>query len=297
MRPFRGTHVETSVDDDLVLRAHAAALLVDGGVVGGHAAAAVHGADCAPRGAPVELVVGPRRLRSRPGLRVRQDVLRPDEVVVVDGLSVTSPIRTAYDLVRAECFVEGVVALDALARVGRFPAEKVLDHVGARMRPRGHRRLAPAVAAADPGADSPPETRLRLSLVAHGVPRPKVQYEVTDARAWWTPHLDLAWPEVKVAVEYQRDRHRTDPERWRRDQERWAVLGAAGWLVIPATWEDLYRARPPSPLVCAQPWRLARDPSTREARGAGRGACGSCATCRSRSDAAVSGGAGGACPW
>ncbi|GAA4938899.1 hypothetical protein EV188_108250 [Actinomycetospora succinea] len=239
--PFRGTHVAVAAPDDLVSRAHAAALLVDDAVIGGYAAAALHGADCAPRDAPVDLVVGPRRHRPRPGLLLRQDLLRPDEIVVVDGVSVTSPLRTAYDLVRAVDFVEGVVALDALAAVGEFEPEAILEHVGGRSRPRGHRRLAPAVEAAEPGSGSPPETRLRLVLVEHGIPRPVVQCPVPGVRAAWVPHVDLGWPELKVAVEYQGDLHRTDPEQWRRDQERWAVLGAAGWLVIPATWEDLYR--------------------------------------------------------
>lgn len=239
--PFRGTHVDASVADDLACRARAAALLVDGAVIGGYAAAALHGADCAARGAAVEMVVGARRLRSRAGLAVRQDVLRADEIDVVDGVPVTTPIRTAYDLVRASGFVEGVVALDALAAAGEFAPAAILEHVGGRSRPRGYRRLAPAVAAADAGAGSPPETRLRLALVEHGVPRPVVQCPVPGVRAAWLPHVDLGWPELKVAVEYQGDRHRTDPERWRRDQERWAVLAAAGWLVIPATWEDLYR--------------------------------------------------------
>ena len=51
----------------------------------------------------------------------------------------------------------------------------------------------------------------------------------------------MAWPEHRVAVEYQGDQHRTDLDQWRRDQERWALLAAAGWLVIPATWEDVHR--------------------------------------------------------
>jgi hypothetical protein len=238
---YRGAHVEASVADDIVLRARAAALLVEGAVVGGYAAAAVLGADCAPRGVPVDLVVGRRRLRARRGLAVRQDVLRPDEVVVVHGLRVTSPVRTAYDLVRALDAVEGVVALDALASVGEFEPGAILDHVAARVRPRGYRRLAPAVEAADPRAQSAPETRLRLSLIAHDVPRPELQYAVLDVPAAWVPHLDMAWPAKKVGVEYQGDQHRTDPVQWRRDQERWALLAAAGWLVIPATWEDLYR--------------------------------------------------------
>lgn len=238
--PFRGTHVAASAADDLVSRAHAAALLADDAVIGGYAAAALHGADCAPRAAPVDLVVGQRRLRSRSGMRLHQDVLRPDEIVVVDGVAVTSPVRTAYDVVRAVDLVEGVVALDALAAAGDFEPAAILEHVGGRPRPRGGRRLAPAVEAADRRAQSPPETRLRLALNEHGVPRPVVQCPVPEVRAAWTPHVDLGWPELKVAVEYQGDLHRTDPEQWRREQERWAVLGAAGWLVIPATWEDLY---------------------------------------------------------
>jgi hypothetical protein len=238
---FRGTHVASPVDDDLVARARAAGLLVDDAVVGGYAAAAIHGADCAPRHVPVDLVVGRRRIRSRTGLLVRQDELREDEVVRVDGLKVTTPLRTAFDLVRRLGFVEGVVALDSLARIGEFEPEDLLDHLGGRTRPRGFRRLAPAVAAADSRADSPPETLLRLHLVADGLPRPELQYPVPVAGVAWIPHVDMAWPEQKVAVEYQGDQHRTDLEQWCRDQERWALLAAAGWLVIPATWADVHR--------------------------------------------------------
>ena len=238
---FRGTHVATPVDDDLVVRARAAGLLVDGAVVGGYAAAAIHGADCAPRHAPVDLVVGRRRIRSRTGLLVRQDELREDEIAVVDGLLVTTPIRTAFDLVRRLGLVEGVVALDALARVGEFEPDDLLEYVGARPRARGRRRLVPAVVAADPRAESPPETRLRLQLIANGLPRPELQYAVPGVPAGWIPHVDMAWPEHRVAVEYQGDQHRTDLVQWRRDQERWALLAASGWLVIPATWADVHR--------------------------------------------------------
>ena len=42
----------------------------------------------------------------------------------------------------------------------------------------------------------------------------------------------MAWPEHRVAVEYQGDQHRTDLVQWRRDQERWALLAAAGWADV-----------------------------------------------------------------
>ena len=107
------------VPTTLAERARAAVLYVRGAlpVVGGFAAAELLGASCGPRDAPVELVVGTRRVRARPGLVIRQDVLGPDDVVDVEGVLVTSAERTAWDLARRLRFDDAVVAVDALARV------------------------------------------------------------------------------------------------------------------------------------------------------------------------------------
>ena len=114
---------------DLAGRAREAALYVTGppAVIGGYAAAELHGASCGPKTAPVDLVVGRRRVRPRPGLRIHQDVLAPDEVVEIGDLLVTSPLRTAWDLVRRLDGLEAVVALDALARAGKFDPAELLD--------------------------------------------------------------------------------------------------------------------------------------------------------------------------
>ena len=47
--------------------------------------------------------------------------------------------------------------------------------------------------------------------------------------------MDLAWPEFKVAVEYDGDHHRTSKAQWRRDQEKRGVLVGRRWLVFVAT--------------------------------------------------------------
>ncbi|MCD2187625.1 type IV toxin-antitoxin system AbiEi family antitoxin [Actinomycetospora soli] len=224
--------------DDLIGRTREAVLYVRGEppVVGGYAATELHGADIAPRGTPVELVVGLRRVRPRPGLTIRRDVLAPADIAEVDGLLVTTPERTAWDLVRRRGFVDGVVALDALARVGRFRPERLLDRpAGA----RGARRVAPAVEASDPRAGSRPETVMRLAMAQLGVPTPTLQFEVRDAQDFFVAFVDFGWEEFKVAAEYQGDVHRRDQEQWRRDQSRFAELASCGWIVVPCTADDL----------------------------------------------------------
>jgi hypothetical protein len=226
---------------DVAGRAREAALYVTGppAVVGGYAAAELLGASCGPRTAPVDLVVGRRRVRPRPGLCIRQDVLAPGEVVAVGDLLVTNQLRTAWDLVRQLDPVEAVVALDALSRAGGFDPSELLDLITIHPRARGWRHVPEAVARADPRAASPPETRMRLGLASEGVPPAVPQLEVLDARGWFVAHVDLGWEEAKVAAEYQGDHHRTDREQWMRDQARFAELASAGWLVLPCTTLDL----------------------------------------------------------
>jgi hypothetical protein len=231
-------HVPTTLAE----RARAAVLYVRGAppVVGGFAAAELLGASCGPRDAPVELVVGARRVRPRPGLVIRQDVLDPDDVVDVEGVLVTSAKRTAWDLARRLRFDDAVVAVDALARVGRFAPEVLLDRPGGR---RGCLGLADVVGASDPRAGSPPETRMRLIMARRHVPPPILQYEVFDQGGLFIARVDFAWKEVRVAGEYQGDHHRTDRAQWRRDQRRFAELAACDWVTVPWTGDDLVAPR------------------------------------------------------
>jgi very-short-patch-repair endonuclease len=170
-------------------------------------------------------VVTPVRLRSRPGLRVRQDRLAADEVCDVDGIAVTAPLRTAYDLARRESLVDAVVAVDALARRHGFPPRWVVRfgyrHLGA----RGSARLPQVAALADARSGSPMETRVRLAVVLAGLPTPVPQHPVG-------PYLlDLAYPRERLAVEYDGAEHR-EQRRARRDLERRAYLTARGWRVL-----------------------------------------------------------------
>ncbi|NMM97239.1 hypothetical protein G1C97_0188 [Bifidobacterium sp. DSM 109959] len=88
-----------------------------------------------------------------------------------------------------------------------------------------------------PGSDSPKESEERLALRSHGIPQPVLNYEVPGAafRSAVAITLDMAWPEQKVAVEYDGDHHRTDKMQWRRDQEKRDKLRGRQWIVFVAT--------------------------------------------------------------
>jgi very-short-patch-repair endonuclease len=56
--------------------------------------------------------------------------------------------------------------------------------------------------------------------------------------------VDLAFPERRVAVEYQGDHHRTDRALYQQDIYRRERLAAAGWETVFVTSADL---APPIP--------------------------------------------------
>jgi hypothetical protein len=236
VKVHRDVFVAAGQELDLRLRSRCAGLLVPpDGALCGYSAAVLHGADCAPSGAPAELIAPRGDVRPRPGLIVRQAELTPAEVCEVDGCRVTTPQRTAYDLGRLLPLVDAVAAIDALARVGGFaPSMLVHGPVGA----RGCRLLLEAVALCDPRAESVMESRLRVLLVRNGLPVPVPQYPVLDGRGLLLARVDLAYPAARLALEYDGGHH-FDEEFSRRDRQRDLALGDLGWTTLRFTRDDV----------------------------------------------------------
>lgn len=228
-RVFPDVYLPAEVELDLPTRSRAAYLLVQdrGGVLAGYSAAALLGADRAPRDAPAEVLVA-ANTRAHPGLLVRRGTADDVDVTTAAGCRVTAPVRTAWDLARRLPLVEAVVSVDALARVGRFQPNVLLARRAAHPGAPGSGRLDEVVALADPHAESAMETRLRVELVRAGLPRPRVQYEVADEHDYVLARVDLAYPAVKLAIEYDGAEH-DDPLRVQRDRERDGLLASYGW--------------------------------------------------------------------
>ena len=88
------------------------------------------------------------------------------------------------------------------------------------------------------GADSVPETLLRLCLLAYGFPEPELQIVLRPYDPF-SPSGDLGYRGIKVVLQYDGGHHRTDEQR-ERDARRDAAFRAAGWIVIIVTAEDLH---------------------------------------------------------
>lgn len=223
-RVFPDVYVCADVEPDLALRSVAALVLVGRGVLGGYSAAELLGASCGPLDAPAEVIVLERR-RAPPGLLIRREDVPRAERWCVRGAMLTTPVRTALDLACRGSLVEAVVAVDALAHRFGFAPSAVTrcsyDHPGR----RGAARLPEVLRLADPLAESPMETRIRLAIVFAGLPAPQLQVPVGPYR------LDMAYPEHKLGVEHDGREHL---DQWRalRDLDRQAYFTSAGWRIL-----------------------------------------------------------------
>ncbi|MGU3497556.1 hypothetical protein [Mycobacterium sp. C31M] len=230
-------YVERDVELSLEERAMAAWLWSGrGGVLCGLTAAALHGARHIEDSRPVELVWSNRRPPH--GIRTHNHELLGDEVTEVGrwGLPATTIDRTVFDLARRGTLDEAVTRLDALGNARRFCSSDVLGwarerHAGM----PGMRQLELALDLHDAGAESPRETWLRLLIVSAGYPRPRTQIPLRSPDGRRKYYLDMGWEDLKLAVEYDGDHHRTDPGQYASDIVRTEDLVDLGWYRIRVT--------------------------------------------------------------
>ncbi len=243
LRLFPDTYVARPEDGppDLMLRSHAAYRYVEGrGVLSGYSAAEILGASCGPRDAPAEVTVPPGGQRSHTGLLVHRVTLYPGEIKEVDGLRVTSPVRTAYDLARRGDLVERVVAVDRLANVHQFSPDLLLHFTARYHGARGNDLIPWVLTYADQRAGSPMETRLRMLIRQAGLPKPEVQWVVQDEQTRTAVWLDLAWPDEMIGIEYEGEGH-TEPDQVLRDIGRYTALVDKGWRIYRYTKYEILR--------------------------------------------------------
>lgn len=244
---FRDVYIPKEAEQTLRTNAVGAWLWSDRGtVVTGRVAAALHGARWVDLDTPVELIG--RNTHPPDGIIVRNERYAPAHTVVLDGLPVASVARTAFDLGRHLDRKRAVRDLDALANATGITAGEVLPVADEYKGARGVRRLREAIDLMDGGAQSPRETWLRLLLIDAGFPRPATQIPLSDNS--WSPFafLDLGWEDMKIAVEYDGDQHRSDRGQYVWDIKRQRRIEDLGWTHIRVvaedrTWEIVDRVR------------------------------------------------------
>jgi hypothetical protein len=182
-----------------------------------------------------------------------QLTFKPGEVIMLDGVRLTSLERTWLDLAQLMSIDDIVAAGDsivvehgedhprprkALATVDDLKA-MVATHPGM----RGVRKARLALDLVRVGADSPQETQMRLALLRAGLPEPTLNHVIFNE--WGAPALwpDAAYVKERIALQYD-GRHHGEAEQYQRDIKRQALTERLGWREVRVQRRDLLGVRP-----------------------------------------------------
>jgi hypothetical protein len=237
---YRNVYVSKQATLTALTRARAAWLWSGGdATLTGLSAAAILGTKWVDVDEPAEFC-RPNR-HAPPGIVVRSYDLGTRETLVRNGIRITTPERTAFDIGRSLSVSRSIPILDALSHATSFKIADVVSLADARPGSRGIRRLRSVLNLVDGGAESPQESRVRLLLVAAGLPPPQTQIEFSDEFGMARIRVDMGWREWRVAVEYDGVQHWSDRYQRSWDIDRIAILETMGWVVVRISAEMLSR--------------------------------------------------------
>lgn len=251
--PFRGVHVWSALDADTSKQRalDASGLVPPGGAIGGWAAAVLAGVEeiddwWGSERQPVLLCLPPNARRRRgPHLGTLRSPLDTEDVVEVEGVPVTSSVRTAFDLCRRTSLLQGVTVLDVLGRGRPDFASTISAYVEERRRWGGATAVRAALERCTDRARSPRETALRLFWTDEcGLAPPLVNAVIRDSSGRLLGMGDLLDPETGLLVEYDGSGHRQERQH-ALDNAREEALEDAGLTVVRVSNPDLgvYRRR------------------------------------------------------
>ncbi len=194
-----------------------------------------------------------RALRGADGLVVHRRDGAP--LVIRDGRRATAPAWTAIEVARSLRRPRALATLDAAMRSGTCSRPELWRAAVEQKGRRGVVAVRDLLPLADPRSESPMESEARLAMIVGGLPMPELQYEIIDGNGELR-RLDFAWPEQRVAAEYDGVAWHSGAEAMRNDRRRHNALQDIEWTVVPIVFEDVrYRA---SEFVARINWQLRR---------------------------------------
>ena len=202
-------------------------------VIGGQAAAIMHGT----RWYDHDFVIEVFRHRTgcnkpTPDTRVHRTKLKDSDIMMIDDVCVTTPIRTAFDIGRIAPPWRGLGNMDALQRATGFDIDELARFVAGKARQRGIRQVRVLIPLIDGGAESHPESWLRLLIIVNGLPIPETQIEVFNEYGQLVARLDMGYRDLRIGIEYDGEAYHSSPEQLASDQERDAELKRLDWHII-----------------------------------------------------------------
>ena len=251
--PFRGSRLRADAPDGIASLATAYAARMSPLQFFSHTTAALLNGVPLPsaieedRRLHVSVLAGDAQPRVRGVIGHQLEPSRTRVVTAAGGIRMTDAVTTWCQLARHLGLEDLVAAGDHLVterdlggRRGAYTTVPALTVAAAAHRgTTGVGLLRQALPLLRSGPLSRRESLLRLRIVQSGLPEPVVAHRVIeDVLAGYEPTVDLAYPEYRIAMEYEGDDHRT-ASRFRRDIARYERLQDAGWIVIRFTGDDV----------------------------------------------------------
>lgn len=252
-RPFHGVR---SVRAPTTFRERAEsyrAIMLPGQTFVGRTALRIWGLPCPwfwQSSEPLHVAVGPAGAAPRGvGVQGRRLALHRWQGWRIAGMPVVDPIAALFTSAGSLTLAEIIVVMDALLTTAncypglagprplatRAEVQRRLEEWG---RFPGCATVRAALPHARDGVESPKETQTRRLIADAGLPEPVVQWQVAE-NGRFIARVDLAYPDLRIAIEYEGDGHRTGREQWRTDIRRQRELEDLGWIVIRLTESDL----------------------------------------------------------
>jgi hypothetical protein len=179
------------------------------------------------------------------GVICMRGYLPEPDITVVNGLPVTTPDRTTVDLMRSLRRPYALSVADAMVRAKLVTVAELDRRIRRLRRYPGIVQARDLLRLIDPRAESPGESWLRLRLIDAGFPHPRPQLEVIDHRGRVIARVDLAYAEIRLAMEYDGAPYHSHEDDRAHDGERRDLLtDAYGWRVEAATKGDILGTDP-----------------------------------------------------
>ncbi len=194
---------------------------------------------------PVTLAIPHGDLRPVDGIRISEEGMRFDDVELVDGLWLTTCLRTVlFEMRHADSVADAVIALDMATYSDLMSIVEMVAYAVAAGPVNGIIQAREALTLADENSWSPRETLFRIlwELVA-GRPRPWCNVPVFDLAGRHIATPDLLDPWAGVAGEYEGAVH-LDSSRRSSDVRREAALRKLGLEYVTMTGSDHADPRP-----------------------------------------------------
>jgi hypothetical protein len=229
LRPFWGTR-QLAANDSILARSRALISRLSPCAAISHSTAATRWGIPLPAQLETSVMhvtvpIGLRAPQHR-GILGHQRELDRTDVSTPFGFRMTCPERTWCDLAELMGVPELVAAGDFLIHWQTpLTSAPALEEYSTRSAlRRGVRVRRAALPLLSDRAESYRESILRVLILGAAFPVPEVNYEIRDNRGRFLARVDLAWPDHRVAVEYEGDHHRTDRAQWQRDLRRIEAL-------------------------------------------------------------------------